>query len=481
MIMDFLLFAASIGVFIVSGLITLNFMEKGKGSDFGIGVRFAVSFMLGLGIVSLQMFFYSILSIPFSFFSISLPWIALTAFSFLSSEWKISFFAQLKGTDLPSWRNITWYEGILLLIMVSQIVYAFVYAFLMPVVGWDALAIWFLKARGFFWQKKISVSFLLNNPAHPDYPLLIPLSIAWIYTSMGKINDHLAKILYPLQYVSLLIIFHYLLKKISSRKNALLFTTLLSLTPLLLIHAGGLPIGLGEFSKGDFVGYADITLSIYFISFCGFLYLFLLNQNYLFLTIAVLFLGMGAWTKNEGLTFALIGACLIAQYLSGKLKRRLLTISVVLAVFILPWFAYRLYFGIPGEYFSSNLNFSVILGNVSRLSVIVNAMGKAMFVDNIALFSFIWYGYILTSLVNWRGFFHSPLFVLQTMFLSQIATYIFIYMISPHDIVWHLATSVDRLILHLTPLAMLITAVNMWQKFESDKAQFESRPDTVNI
>lgn len=473
MIMDFLLFAVAIGVLILSGLITLNFMEKGEGSDFGIGVRFAVSFMLGLGIVSLQMFFYSTLSIPFGFFSIALPWVALTAFSFLSLEWRDSFFTRLKGTDLSRWRNIAWYEWILLLIMVSQIVYTFVYALLMPVSGWDALGIWFFKARGFFWERKVSVSFLLNNPAHPDYPLLIPLSIAWIYTSMGKINDHLAKILYPLQYVSLLIIFYYLLRKISSRKNALFFTTLLSLTPLLLIHAGGLPVSLGELYSGDFVGYADITLSVYFMGFCGFLYLYLLNRNRGFLAIAVLFLGMGAWTKNEGLTFAMIGVCFIALCCSKELmSNRLFFLKTagMLSVVVMPWFIYKLYLGISSEYLG-NINLSVISGNTNRLSVILKKTGEFMF-GKIALFNFTWYGYALLSLINWRGFLHRPLSVLQAMFVSQLFVYITVYMITPHDIVWHLNTSLDRLLLHLTPLAMLITAVNVWQKFESDKAQF---------
>ncbi|MBI5048065.1 MAG: hypothetical protein HZB54_03820 [Deltaproteobacteria bacterium] len=469
--MEFLLFTASICIFILSGLIALSYIEKGVALGFGMWARLAVSFMLGLGIISMQMFIYTILSIPFSFFNITVIWIVLTTFSCLSHDRRNLFSAHFKAFDISCFHNLKWHDVILLLIVVLQVIYTFMCAFLMPLNGWDALEIWFLKARGFFMEKKVSPEFLLNASSHADYPLLIPLSVAWIYTSMGKLNDHMAKVMYPLQYVSLLIIFHYLLKKISSRNNALLFTTLLSLTPMLVLHAGGFPAMSVNLFVYDYVGYADITLSIYFISFCGFLYLFLLNQNYLLLTIAVLFLGMGAWTKNEGLTFALIGACLIAQYLSGELKRRLLTISVILAVFVLPWLAYRLYFGIPGEYFS-NLNFYVILDNISRLSVIVNTMGKSMFVD-ITLFSFIWYGYILTSLVNWRGFLHRPLFVLQTMLLSQCAIYIFIYMISPHDIVWHLTTSVDRLIFHLTPLALFIAGINVWQKIEP--ADLQSR------
>jgi len=463
-IMEFLLFTASICMFILSGLIAMSYIEKVMVLDFGIWARLAVSFMLGLGIISMQMFIYSILSIPFSFFNIAILWIALTACSYLVYDRRSSFFAHFKAFDISCLHNLKWYDAILLLIIASQVMYAFTCAFLMPLSGWDALAIWFFKARGFFIEKKISPAFLLNAASHPDYPLLIPLSVAWIYISVGKLNDHMAKIMYPLQYVSLLIIFHYLLKKISSHNNALLFTTLLSLTPRLMFHSGGFPAMSVELFDYDYIGYADITLSIYFVSFCGFLYLFLLNQNYFFFTIAVLFLGMGAWTKNEGLTFALIGVCLIAPCFSNEPRRRLLAISVILAVFVLPWLAYRLYFGIPGEYFN-NLSFTVIPGNISRLSVIVKAMGKYMF-GHITSFSFTWHGYILTSLINWRGFLHRPLFVLQAMLLSQIAIYIFIYMISPHDIVWHLHTSLDRLLLHMLPLAMLITAINVWQKIK---------------
>ena len=48
--------------------------------------------------------------------------------------------------------------------------------------------------------------------------------------------------------------------------------------------------------------------------------------------------------------------------------------------------------------------------------------------------------------------------VLHWLILGQLGIYIFVYTITPLDLKWHLATSVDRLLMQLIALAMLAAA-----------------------
>ncbi|MBI5560888.1 MAG: hypothetical protein HY883_06400 [Deltaproteobacteria bacterium] len=307
----------------------------------------------------------------------------------------------------------------------------------------------------FFTDGKVSRDFLLNgsfNYAHPDYPLLVPLSVAWLYTCLGRVNDQLAKVIYPLQYLSLLMVFHYMAEKASSRRNASLFTALLALTPIVTIHAGGLP-------SRDFVGYADLTLSIYFAGAGGFFYLYIVAEDRFFLIISALFLGMGAWTKNEGLVFALIGGGLAGAYLLRKKRTpEILTAACILVILAAPWLVYKVYLNITSEY-AGNMKIAAVRSNINRLPFILAGMKYNMF-GNIALYNFTWYGYALTSLMNWRGFFRNRLIFLHAMLFLQFGAYIFVYIISPSDINWQISTSLDRLILHMVPFALLIAAIN---------------------
>lgn len=47
------------------------------------------------------------------------------------------------------------------------------------------------------------------------------------------------------------------------------------------------------------------------------------------------------------------------------------------------------------------------------------------------------------------------------MIFFQTALYVFVYVITPADVKWQLSTSLDRVVLHIPPLAMLVSAVNM--------------------
>jgi len=449
----FLLFANT--VFLFSGFFTTRIL--GADPEMGLLPRLGLYYMAGLGAISFQMFLFSLLSIPFSVVMISTPWILLTVWAVYRDG------AAVKRAGMSMFfQGLGWPEKVFLLVIASQVVYAFVYSPLMLITGWDSWQTWFFKARAFYLDSGVSSVFFKEPLVHPDYPLLIPLSASWIYLCVGEANEQMARVIYPLQFVSLLGIFYHLVKKATSSSNAIFFTALLSLTPVVMLHSAGFPGRVPGFANRDFVGYADLALATYFMAACGFLFAYLSHgrKNHLFL--AALFLGIGAWTKDEGLAFALFASIVVVftYVFSGKrpqLKDILIFLGTV-ALIAAPWLLYKLFLGIPGEY-EGHTNLAEMWRNMGRLPHILISFERYMF-ELTSVSNFTWYAYFLTTLLSLPALFRRPFIHIHALILAQFSIYVFIYVVTFLDLGFHLATSIDRVVLHLIPMAMFMAAVN---------------------
>jgi len=446
-------------LFLVSGHVALKLVDRRSEASFGPVSYAAVSFMLGLGAVSLQMFLYSLASVPFSVPLIAGPWIALAAvMTFHRAFRRTGFRTDGKPLDLAGW--------LLLVFVLSQVAYSFAYALTMPLSGWDAWFIWFVKARAFFMDGFVSSAFLKDpvyGQSHPEYPLLVPLSVSWIYTAVGAGYEQAGKIIWPVQFAALLSIFHYGVRKFSgSRRTALVFTALLSMTPIILVHAAGFPVKLRGVQMGDLTGYADLALSAYFLGAGLFIFLYARDKRAPYAYIASMMLASGAWTKNEGLAFALLGFVTLAALalFKGRTELRALALSVLpLALFILPWSAYKAGHGLGSEYVES-MGASVFLSNLPRLGQIIPYALDFMFMKP-GVMGLVWWAWAVSLAVGSRYLSGSRSFVIHWLILAQLSIYVFVYVITPVDLKWHLGTSLDRLLLHLIPLAMLAAAVHL--------------------
>jgi len=460
--------AAGLAVFVLAGLTILRFIVRPARPGLGPAATAAVSFMFGMAAVSLQMFFYSLVSIAFGFFVVAVPWAVLFGVSFV--------IAPRSSRPVRAWTkrremlaDLGPVEYVLLVVIVFQAAYAFIYPMLVPLIGWDSWAIWFLKARAFYIDGGVTSSFFHVDGsaayAHTDYPLLVPLSVTWLYTALGAVNERAAKVIYPLQFASMLVILHHVLARIGTRRLALLFTALLSLTPLVMVHSAGLPVRIWRLYTGDFTGYADMTLAVYFLSAGAFIYLYMAFEERVFMMPAVLFLAAGAWTKNEGMTFALMGVVFLAAYtlmLRGRRHRGALTALIApaaaLAAFILPWHLFKAHHSLASGY-AQGLSTTVIAANIGRIVPILKYMAGLLFTAP-GLFNLVWWLYAASLALGWRRVTAAPLLALNALIFLQLAVYAFVLVISPSDLAWQMQTAFERLVLHLTPLAVFISAVN---------------------
>ncbi len=485
-----LLFAFAL--FLLSGRLFLLLVDPAGELRLGAIAINALGFLLGLGFISLQLFFYSVLGIGISSVTVTLPWLIILCLLLL--VYKFGFIDRRASTLAPlprdGWGPV---EIVSVIIIAVQLFYSLLYSTTLPVTGWDAWSIWFLKARAFFVDGGVTPAFLLDASYgydHPDYPLLVPLSIMWLFTTLGEVNDIAAKILYPVQFAALLSIVYYFVKRSVGRRAALVATAVLSLSPLVIIHAAGLPVKIGGLYSGDFVGYADLILSLFFVAAGGFIYLYAKDGCPGAFRVAAVLLAIGAWTKNEGLVFAMIGALLlllllfmrtfslrlallvydIREHESGDLRPLLSGLLFMVAVFVLfmaPWATYKVHFGLGSEY-TVGLNIGTLTSNIVRLPLVVGSILAHLF-TRISLVNVAWWLLLLSLIVNIRGLQRPGVLALILLLVGQFAVYALVYIITPADVSWQISTSLDRLVLHLLPLAILIAAINGGKLVECDR------------
>ncbi|MEK6759189.1 MAG: hypothetical protein AABY51_05410 [Deltaproteobacteria bacterium] len=456
---DLFLFAIGAGVFFISGFSVMRLIDRRSELGLNLAAKAGTCFLAGLGLVSLQMFLYSLAGIGFGFLPIAMPWAALSAFLVYKGRKGVAV-----DLSVPAPAGLDRYSVPFFIIIAIQLLYSFIYAPVLPVSGWDSWAIWFLKAKVFFLEGSVSAGFLTDPSfgySHPDYPLMVPLAVSWIYTVINGADDSIARLLYPLQYAALLAVFYHFVKTAAGARVGLLFTALLSLTPILVMHGAGLAVKVGGLYTGDYAGYADLALSAYFMGSGAFIYLYLRDGKPAQFLCAVLFLSIGAWTKNEGLTFAAIGLLIlwIGSARTGKRAGYLIAASIaIFAIFVGPWAVYKAGIDIGSEY-AGRAGQAASFDGISRLSIIFRYLARDLFLFT-GLFSFTWWLWLCGVILNIRGQFKRPVLSLNVLALSQMSVYIFVYMITPANLEWHLQTSLDRLSLQLLPLFLMISALN---------------------
>lgn len=131
----------------------------------------------------------------------------------------------------------------------------------------------------------------------------------------------------------------------------------------------------------------------------------------------------------------------------------------IVSLFTAPWFLYKSYYGIGSEY-TGNLSPALMAENIGRLKPVMGSLLSYLFTE-ISLYNFAWWGYMVSLVLNWRGFLKRPILVLNLMIFFQTALYVFVYVITPADVKWQLSTSLDRVVLHMLPLSLLVMAVNI--------------------
>lgn len=318
-----------------------------------------------------------------------------------------------------------------------------------PFGNWDAWLIWNLHAKFFFtagnnWKDYFDSGL---NWTHPDYPLLIPAIITRCWNYIGHETILVPVIIGFIFTFCTGILLYLALTMLKSKNHAYLAGIVLFSTPF--------------FIKTGTTLCADTPLSFFFLStiILFALYRKFPNSNHGLLILAGIAAGLGAWCKNEGLLMilAIMLARLIIVLPSEGWKvylKESLSFTAGMMPFILMIVYFKIFLAPANDLFIGQ-NLSTILSKVTDAS----RYGEI-------LSSYMQLGWMFTkgiinpfTVVLFMAF--AGLNIQQkdkvtvkssvTALILVLFAYFALYLVTPHDLYWHLNSSLDRLFIQLWP------------------------------
>jgi hypothetical protein len=207
-------------------------------------------------------------------------------------------------------------------------------AWLDPLVEWDVIAIWGLKAQALFHASVSSSGYFTDITkafSHADYPLLWPMAMAWTWSWAGTADWVVVKLLAVALLWAYAAAFYGLLRRHHDRASALLFTAVLM----------GLPFVLSQTSRLS----SDAAMSYFAMGAFVCLYLWFCSDHNDDLRLAGFFATGILFTKKEGIgLFAIFIVVAVLGVLLRRNFRQAPRVALWLMgapiVLTLPWFMF---------------------------------------------------------------------------------------------------------------------------------------------
>jgi hypothetical protein len=323
-----------------------------------------------------------------------------------------------------------------------------------PYGDWDAWGIYNLRARsiyrgGYDWRDSFSD---LLHLTHPDYPLLLPLSVVrgWIY--MGGESTVAPRLIGGVFMVATTGLVFSAIAALRGSAQACIAGIVLLGNVLLIRHASS--------------QYADVPLMFFFAAAITFLILHdeaVREAGNGALAVAGLAAGLAAWTKNEGMLFLIV--LMAVQFAVVARSRGLRAYAGqlrALAAGLLPVLAILIFFkstlAPPNDLVTLSAGQSVWakLVDSSRYSTIARELLQRAPLRDGSRIGMVYLLAIYGVGVG-LGARRSAGVVQATLTLLLLsAGYLAVYLITPNDLQWHISTSMDRLLVQVWPTFVLV-------------------------
>lgn len=309
-------------------------------------------------------------------------------------------------------------------------------------IGWDGYSIWQLKAKALTVDGSLDILHQSGRfaYAHLDYPLLVPAQTWWLSVSAGVYSQRWAQLAGIAFALDIAAILHATLRRMCGWEVALLGVALLATLPQLTAHATS--------------GFADIEMAAYFLLLAVSLLELQATPDRSSFILLVLSLAGIVLVKNEGLLAA------ASAILAVLALRRLAMAAAALAAAAIayaPWLWIKLSLGLKNDVLQPaggrRLTARILAWRIGyalagMLLEIVRTGPRAGGWGLIAVL------FLLGAAACVAGHNRSagPIWLLCCL---QLCGYYLIYLITPHPLGGHMASSVDRLWLHVIPALTL--------------------------
>ncbi|MBI4550215.1 MAG: hypothetical protein HY714_04760 [Candidatus Omnitrophica bacterium] len=321
---------------------------------------------------------------------------------------------------------------------------------------WDARFFWNMKARFFFrspeaWKDMFTP---VLEWAHPDYPLFLPATTAWGWLWNGRellIWPHAVSIVFNLALV-LLVVWFFAFRK----------ATWAGLT------AAGFLLMAEIHRVWAFTLMADLPLCFFIAAACAIGLAGIRERSGPLLFVSGFFTGAAAWCKNEGIFFIfwmilIFGGILLAGDSRPRAERIRAGLRFLAGLALpLSCVIYLKLFLAPPSEFATNAQgparlITLLFAEPQKSGFIFLSFLNFMITP--AYWNGLWYFFalalgvgLLFKRAEWR--LHHG-WSLAALALLMQAGYILVYHLTPHDIAWHIQTSLPRLLLHSAMPALL--------------------------
>ncbi|MCP4353134.1 MAG: hypothetical protein GY795_47390 [Desulfobacterales bacterium] len=422
-------------------------------------VSVKTSFAVGLGTgISSCLFFVCLLFFDsvnrFSVITEITVLAALTVFSLLYIIRKRNCNASIEINHvLPvKWDLYSFLFVIFWIVLILAVLFFIFRSLNTPHGDWDAWAIWNMRARFLFRSgDRWALAFSDQYPwSHPDYPLLIPGNIAriWNYTGKETLTAPAATA------------FMFTFATLGLVAGSMSYLR----CPVRGLLAGLALMGMTSFTSHGASQYADIPFGFYLSAI---VILFFLQDRIpekasQFAFLAGIMAGFSAWTKNEGLLL-IISVCFAHFAITVPVKgwkyysRELFPFSAGLVPILVILVYFKTQLAPPNDLFSGQgLKPAVSrLADISRYLIV----GKAFIISFLEVMK----GRIAIFIVCFIFFrfsydkqYKKSICISLLIMALMLAGYYFVYITSPHNLAWHLNTSLNRLLFQLLPSGLFI-------------------------
>jgi hypothetical protein len=417
--------------------------------DFSLAERGTLGFGLGALLVTLWMLALGWWGVSYGLAALLVPQAVLTAALLLTTRGRAALAADRRrlAAGLP-WQLKGW-DWLLAALLAVAFLYAGLRAVLYPMWAWDAIAIWGCKAKVFYISRSLDFTCI---DAHNYYPNLLPLLLTYLYFWLGQVNDHLVKIVFPLWGAALLILLNSLARRLGlTRRQALGLTAFFALNGT-------------EFIVHLYIAYADLALAFYTLGAGGLIYLWLRGDAPRgSLTVAACCLAAMAWCKYEGpplaATLILAAALTLIWLRPPGLLLHLKGLALLLAGLAAGYFPWRL--------FAQGQNLEMGADHIQGFYP--QQLWHSFFyllggLGNYFYFGLLWPALLLALLLSGRRLWRAPRLFLALFLGGNLLAILLAYAVAPTSVQEfpnYVRATLDRLLLHLTPLAALLLALGI--------------------
>ncbi len=395
-----------------------------------------ISYGLGVGLVALQLYCYSRVNIAWNREFILVPWLLICGFIVVLHKKRFT----LSRIPLP---NLSTLEKVLCVGIVLTVLYVFFEVLLRPVGVWDAWATWIFESKVFFIDGKITEIALHSLPVF--YPLIFNLLNTYIFILLGKVDDTAVLLVSFAFYVFIGVTFFAVLYKKYGIRYALFFTLLFISTQNLIRHGGRIEVGI-----------ADLPLGYYFFISVVLLFEYIQKNTAKLFGLLALFLGFTGLIKNEGLPFVIVIGCIVFYFILKTKTYSHITYLLIPFILLMDWQLFKKIHGLDKLYFAGHvLEFSIEKTKNSFLGVFHELL-------NVKSWNMLWIIYFYSlSLLRIKI---KESVILFIIIFFQLSLYLLLYIFTADN---NPESSIERLLIHIAPLACLSITYTFVQLFNS--------------